>query len=169
LVLLVAVLAYSTVVVVQARRATPEIVDTLMKSGKIVLRPEQFPKGWIEALLRVEDPQFFTHHGIDLSTPGAGLTTITQGLVKQLYFERFTPGFAKLKQSLIAIFALDALVSKDTQLQLFINTVYLGENEGQSVNGFAQGAQAYFGKRFEDAQHGRVPRAGGHDHRSEYA
>jgi membrane peptidoglycan carboxypeptidase len=70
--------------------------------------------------------------------------------VKQLYFERFTPGFAKLKQSLIAVFALDALVSKDTQLQLFINTVYLGENEGQSVNGFTQGAEVYFGRRFED-------------------
>jgi membrane peptidoglycan carboxypeptidase len=69
LIFLVAVLAYSIVVVVQARTATPEIVDALMKSGKIVLRPEQFPPGWIKALLMVEDPQFFTHHGIDLSTP----------------------------------------------------------------------------------------------------
>ena len=58
-VLLVAVLAYSVVVVVQARRATPEIVDALMESGKIVLRPAQFQSAWVEALLKVEDPQDF--------------------------------------------------------------------------------------------------------------
>lgn len=37
-------------------------------------------------LLAVEDPAFMRHHGVDLATPGAGMTTITQGLVKILYF-----------------------------------------------------------------------------------
>src|SRR5262249_32074608 len=104
--LIVVVVGYSAVVVIRARRETPELVQALMSSGRIVLHPEQFPPGWVKALLMVEDPAFYEHHGIDLSTPGAGLTTITQGLVKQLYFEHFTPGFAKVKQSLIAVFAL---------------------------------------------------------------
>jgi membrane carboxypeptidase/penicillin-binding protein len=69
----------------------------------MVLRPEQFPEGWLQALLTVEDPHFYTHDGIDASTPGAGITTITQGLVKLYYFHPFKPGIAKLRQSLIAL------------------------------------------------------------------
>ena len=41
-----------------------------------------------------------------------------------------TPGLAKLRQTLIAVFALDALVSKETQLLLFINIVGLGGEGG---------------------------------------
>jgi len=39
----------------------------------------------------VEDPHSFEHGGVDFSTPGAGITTITQGLVKHLYFDQFKP------------------------------------------------------------------------------
>ena len=35
-----------------------------------------------EILIKVQDPGFYNHNGIDLSTPGAGLTTITQAIVK---------------------------------------------------------------------------------------
>lgn len=98
----------------------------------------------LEILLKVEDPIFFTHKGVDFSTPGAGITTITQALVKHLYFEKFTPGFAKLKQTVIARFTLDPLMDKNDQLRLFINTAYLGPN----ARGFSQAAQAFFGKPF---------------------
>ena len=37
----------------------------------------------------------------------------------------FEPGIAKLEQTLIAVLALDALVPRDVQLALFVNTVYL--------------------------------------------
>lgn len=36
----------------------------------------------LDALLKIEDPAFYRHKGVDLKTPGAGLTTITQSLVK---------------------------------------------------------------------------------------
>jgi membrane peptidoglycan carboxypeptidase len=102
-------------------------------------------------LLAVEDPAFYSHNGMDLSTPGAGLTTITQALVKLLYFDPFRPGIsAKLKQTLIAVFALDALVSKETQLLLFVNIVYLGRNGSEQIWGFADAAEAYFDKEFRE-------------------
>lgn len=100
----------------------------------------------IEILLKVEDPRFFEHGGVDLSTPGAGITTITQALVKHLYFEKFTPGIAKLKQTAIAEFALDPLMAKNDQLRLFINTAYLGPKS----NGFSQASETFFGKPFAD-------------------
>ena len=67
-------------------------------------------------------------------------------MVKYLYFEKFTPGIAKLKQTAIAEFALDPLMAKNDQLRLFINTAYLG----LSVNGFGQASEAFFGKSFAD-------------------
>lgn len=100
-------------------------------------------------LLAIEDPTFMEHHGVDLATPGAGMTTITQGLVKQLYFPRgFRPGLSKIRQTLIAQYALDSLVSKDEQLSLFLNMSYLGNVDGKAVYGYAAGARSYFGKDF---------------------
>jgi membrane carboxypeptidase/penicillin-binding protein len=105
----------------------------------------KLPAGFRETLLRVEDPAFERHHGVDLRTPGAGATTITQSLVKGLFFERFRPGIRKLEQTAIA-FAVDRRISKDRQLALFIRSAYLGEHEGHSINGFPKAAIAYFGK-----------------------
>jgi membrane carboxypeptidase/penicillin-binding protein len=100
-------------------------------------------------LLKVEDPKFFDHKGVDLQTPGAGMTTISQGLVKLLYFpDGFQPGLGKIRQTLIARYAFDAQVSKDEQLLLFLNASYLGTENGQAVHGFEQASQVYFGRSF---------------------
>lgn len=100
-------------------------------------------------LLAVEDPTFYRHHGVDLETPGAGMTTLTQGVVKLLYFpDGFHPGIAKIRQTLIAQYVLDAMVSKDGQLLLFLNICYLGNEHGQAIHGYANAARIYFGKEF---------------------
>lgn len=102
-------------------------------------------------LIAVEDPTFFRHHGVDLETPGAGMTTMTQGLVKLLYFpDGFHPGIAKIRQTLIAQYALDALVSKDEQLLLFLNICYLGNENDQEIHGYANASRIYFSKEFSD-------------------
>ena len=103
------------------------------------------------ALLAIEDPTFTRHHGVDLATPGAGMTTLTQGLVKLLYFPNgFHQGIAKIRQTLIAQYALDAIVSKDNQLLLFLNICYLGNKHGQEIHGYANAAKIYFEKEFSD-------------------
>jgi len=101
-------------------------------------------KRQIEILLEVQDPGFYNHNGIDLSTPGAGLTTITQAIVKKLYFDEFKPGIAKIKQTSIARFALNELISKKDQLTLFINAVYFGQVDGKPVVGLQSAAEAYY-------------------------
>lgn len=51
-----------------------------------------------DILLAVEGPIFMRHHGVDLVTPGAGMTTITQGLAKLVYFpDGFEPGISKIR------------------------------------------------------------------------
>jgi hypothetical protein len=141
-------LLYSLWTVAAARRRTPGILAGLRSRGALELSLRDFGTGRLDTLLAVEDPGFYGHHGIDLTTPGAGITTITQGLAKLLYFDRFRPGPAKYRQSLIAVWALDALVPKDEQLLLFINLVPLGSVDGHPVSGFAGAARAYFGKEY---------------------
>lgn len=141
-----AVLVNYTIIVIKARKATPRIIEKALAADNISVRVEDLSKWQLDALLMIEDPAFYQHKGVDLKTPGAGLTTITQGLVKIYYFDRFKPGIAKIKQTLIAGFALDPLVSKDLQLQLFINNIYLGSVNGRPVIGFDNAAKVYYGK-----------------------
>jgi len=78
------------------------------------------------------------------------MTTISQALVKGLYFEHFRPGPAKIRQTLLAFLVLDPLIPKDDQLRLFVNTCWLGSRDGEEVRGFAQAAQVYYGRPFAE-------------------
>ncbi len=134
-----------------ARAETPALVKQAFdKFGrKIVLRDVSQDR--IDLLLKIEDPKFKTHRGVDLTTPGAGMTTITQGLVKLLYFpDGFTKGIAKIRQTLIAEYALDDLITKDQQLELYLNATYFGSKNGQPIHGLADAAEAYFQKPYTD-------------------
>lgn len=99
-----------------------------------------------EALLKVEDPSFYQHHGVDYHTPGEGISTITQTLAQLLFFQNFSAGIDKLRQSLLARYALDPLVSKQEQLLLYINMVPMG----QGGQGLASAAQVFFSKPFKE-------------------
>jgi membrane peptidoglycan carboxypeptidase len=141
--------AYYANEVYAARRDTPALIEAAWRRYGSPIDVADLSPQRKTTLLAVEDPTFAWHHGVDLTTPGAGMTTITQGLVKLLYFPRgFRQGLAKIRQTLIAQYALDPLVSKDVQLHLFLNICYMGTQGGLPVHGYADAARAYFGKRF---------------------
>jgi membrane peptidoglycan carboxypeptidase len=132
-----------------ARRETPALISAALDRYGAELGLADLPPEREAALLAVHDPAFRRHRGVDLSTPGAGMTTLTQALVKQLYFpEGFRPGVAKIRQTLIAQYVLDRAVSKDEQLALFLNLAYLGHEAGEAVHGFAAASESYFGTSF---------------------
>lgn len=144
-------ISYFAVITLKAYFDSPKIVTQIYSSNKIVLKLEDLPENYRIALITVEDPLFYQHNGIDLKTPGAGYTTITQGLVKVYFFpEGFSPGFLrykKIKQSLMAL-AFNSKVDKNTQLEVFINSVYLGNNQQKEIIGFPAAAKSYFNKDF---------------------
>lgn len=106
--------------------------------GADSLTPER-----LSILLKVQDPGFYAHSGIDLTTPGAGLTTLTQSLSKRLAFEEFKPGIAKIRQSGYAI-VLDSVLTKDEQIALFLDTVGMGNSKDGWVIGFHKASQTFF-------------------------
>ncbi len=132
-----------------AYAAAPGIVARHLASRPVRVTPDDLPAGGLDMLLPVEDPRFFVHRGVDLFTPGAGYTTITQGIVKFLFFDHFRHGIDKARQTLIAL-ALDRRIDKRTQLTVFLSSVYMGSvPEGRlerEVHGFAEASRAYYGK-----------------------
>jgi membrane peptidoglycan carboxypeptidase len=143
----VIVVVYAVATIGEGFVRAPAVVARQVNDTLLTLRSEALSPEQLRILLTVEDPRFFDHHGIDLRTPGAGMTTITQGLVKFLYFDRFEPGLAKIRQSLLAI-GFDARIDKRTQLALFLNAGYLGTHDGRPVHGFEDAARRYFRSRF---------------------
>jgi membrane carboxypeptidase/penicillin-binding protein len=143
--LLVLLVCYHLFVLWRAHQRTPAVMAAA-RTGEIQLA--NVPKRRVVMLLKIEDPNFLAHRGVDFSTPGAGMTTITQSLVKRFYFENFQPGFAKLEQSLIARFVLDPKLSKAAQLQAFLNHSHFGWRAGRPIVGFAAAGRFYFGQEF---------------------
>lgn len=150
LMLLTVSVLLASIDIISARHRTPHIVNQLLNSEDCRLNITTIGQDKIDALLLVEDPSFYSHNGLDFSSPGTGWTTISQGLGKDIYFENFTPGFSKIRLMYLTRFALSPLVSKNKQLTLFYNYVYLGtDNKGQEIRGFATAAEFYFKKPFK--------------------
>ena len=134
-----------------ARTSTRDLVSAAYRKYGRDVSLEAISQGRKNILLAIEDPRFYEHRGVDLQTPGAGMTTITQGLAKLLYFpDGFKPGIAKIRQTLIAQYALDAIVPKDAQLELYLNITYFGSVDDKPVHGLEQAAQTYFTKSHLD-------------------
>lgn len=140
--LFAAVLSYYTVEVLVARANTQRIVNDCLESEQVKITVKDLSDRQLDILLKIEDPNFYNHHGVDFTTPGAGWTTITQALAKRFYFDNFEQGLMKIKQTLCARLALDPLVSKDTQLTIFLNIMYFGND----VYGLHDAANYYFDK-----------------------
>lgn len=147
LALLLCAVAYEAWAVFSARARTPEV---LARVAARELPLASIPERRIAMLLAVEDPGFYRHRGIDFATPGQGMTTLTQSLAKFLYFERFTPGLAKIELMLVSRFALDPAMSKREQLEVFFNHARFGRHGGRAVTGFASAARAYYGRPFAE-------------------
>jgi membrane carboxypeptidase/penicillin-binding protein len=134
-----------------ARAETAGLVQQAVQRYGRQVTLKDVPPHQLNILLKIEDPMFRTHRGVDLATPGAGMTTITQGLAKLLFFpEGFQQGIAKIRQTLIAEYALDDLVSKNEQLELYFNMTYFGTVAGNPTHGFAAAAEVYFQKPFHE-------------------
>ncbi len=118
----------------------------------------QVPREVIDAILSVEDREFYRHKGVNVRglfratlsnfEGGArqGASTITQQVVKIEYLgglER--DGRYKLLQIVYAL-RLEKERTKDEILERYLNTIFLGNN----TYGIQAAAEVYFGKRVED-------------------
>jgi len=89
LIILIAIFSYYSIETVIACRATPEIKKGFLNESSINLRVDELNKRQMEILIKVQDPNFWNHSGVEFTTPGSGWTTITQAIAKWFYFHPF--------------------------------------------------------------------------------
>ena len=106
-----------------------------------------------QAVLSVEDHNFHEHSGISwrgvaraawsnaTGGIGGGASTITQQVSRTFFLSTRRTAERKIKEALIA-WKLEAELSKDEILELYLNQIYLG----QRAYGYGAAAQVYFGK-----------------------
>ena len=142
----------------------PLLIDRLVpenKEDRVIVALELVPERLIDALLLVEDRDFYFHAGISpigilralMNNIRAGRTvqggsTLTQQLVKNMFLTREKTLWRKINEAVMSVI-LELRYSKDQLLEAYINEVYLGQHYANGIYGFGLAAKFYFGKTLQ--------------------
>jgi penicillin-binding protein 1A len=123
---------------------------------RVELAPEQIPDHLKQAIVAIEDADFYTHGGVDpqaimraawyslkdrrIGSRG-GASTLTQQLALNLFLERERTLTRKAKEALLAI-DIEKRYSKDQILTMYANQVFFGHG----AYGVEAASQLYFDK-----------------------
>ncbi|MDV3458119.1 transglycosylase domain-containing protein [Sphingomonas sp. HF-S4] len=132
-------------------------IHSYARERRVQLSYAEYPKQLVEAFLSAEDKTFFSHHGVDFpglvraayqgilsgETP-RGTSTITQQVAKNLLIGNEVSYLRKGKEAILA-WKIENTLSKETILELYLNSIELGRNAG----GVEAASQAYFGKELD--------------------
>lgn len=131
--------------------------DKARQKQKIVTYKD-LPKDYINAVVAIEDRQFFNHSGINVRGIGRALfrdvsegqmqeggSSITQQLVKNFFLTPERTLKRKLQEMMIAV-TLETKLKKEEIFQLYANEIYMGQSGSYSINGVGEAASAYFNK-----------------------
>ncbi|HLY60498.1 MAG TPA: PBP1A family penicillin-binding protein [Terriglobia bacterium] len=145
----------------QDYRLEPEVMTTLSgysRSEQHLLHYADMPKDLVDAVIAVEDHDFFSHHGVNpVRLAGAALadirgagtlqggSTLTMQLARNLFL---TPRrtFSRKVEEIFLAELLEHRLSKQQIFELYANRIYLGQQGNFGIFGFSDAAQAYFNK-----------------------
>ena len=134
----------------------------LQQEERRLVQLEQLPALLVMGLQAVEDRDFKHHHGIDVSAilragwanlvagrVVQGGSTLTQQLVKNLFLDRGQNFVRKANEALIALL-IELRYDKRSILEAYVNEIFLGQQGGQAVHGFAAASEFYFGREVDE-------------------
>ncbi|MGH8148882.1 MAG: transglycosylase domain-containing protein, partial [Steroidobacteraceae bacterium] len=146
-------------------RLDPLLIGSIFPShgeDRIVVTPAQVPPILPQALVAVEDRDFYTNIGIDPAAmlralwvdirAGAirqGGSTLTQQLVKSMYLSPRRTAWRKIREAIMAI-ALERHFSKSDLMNTYINEIHLGQDGNRAIDGFGLAAEFYFGTPLDE-------------------
>ena len=142
-------------------RIEPELIGRIYPDNfedRVLVFYDDIPSSLIQALLAVEDRNYFSHAGIDLRGVLRALyqnilgrqleqggSTITQQLVKNFFLSQERTLSRKVNEVIMALL-MERHYSKEEILAAYINEVYLGQQGRRSVHGFGTAAEFYFAR-----------------------
>ncbi len=138
--------------------ADSRLIGEFGEERRAVVKLSSVPKALTNAILAAEDERFFQHGGVDyvgvaraalsnFVSGGArqGASTITMQVARNFFLTKEKTFTRKFNEMLLA-FKIEASLSKEQILELYINQIYLG----QRAYGFAAAAQIYYGKSLDE-------------------
>ncbi len=139
-----------------------ERMQTSLNEDRILVDIDAVPKALVEALLLVEDRDFYQHFGVSpLSIARAllvnlkagrtvqGGSTLTQQLAKNFFLTRERTLWRKAQEAYMALL-LEWRYDKDEILEAYLNEIYLGQNYATAVHGMGLGSRFYFGRNLAE-------------------
>jgi penicillin-binding protein 1A len=132
--------------------ADGEMIGEFGEEKRALVRLSEVPQVMKQAILAAEDDRFYQHGGVDyvgvaraavanLQGRREGASTITMQVARTFFLTREKTFARKLSEVLLA-FKIEANLTKDQILELYINQIFLG----QRAYGFGSAANVYFGK-----------------------
>lgn len=134
------------------------------KEDRLLVKLEEVPEPLIQALLAIEDREFYHHHGLSPRAIARALwvdlragrivqggSTITQQLVKNFFLTSERSLWRKSNEALMALI-LESRYSKDEILEAYLNEIYLGQDGARSIHGFGLASEFYFSRPLNELQ-----------------
>ncbi|MDX1757617.1 MAG: penicillin-binding protein 1B [Marinobacter sp.] len=134
------------------------------KEDRILIQRSDLPPLFEEALLAIEDRDFYEHVGVSpLAIARAmwvnlqagrvvqGGSTLTQQLVKNFYLTREQTLVRKGNEALMSLL-LEWHYDKSDILETYLNEVYLGQAGVRGIHGFGLASQFYFGQSLAELE-----------------
>ena len=136
--------------------AEGELIGEFGEEKRAVVKIQEVPQVMKAAILAAEDDRFYQHGGVDyvgvaraaianMQGRREGASTITMQVARTFFLTREKTLARKLSEVLLA-FKIEANLTKDQILELYINQIFLG----QRAYGFQAAAQVYFGKNLAE-------------------
>jgi penicillin-binding protein 1A len=138
--------------------ADGKLIGEFGEERRAVVKISGVPTPLIGAILAAEDERFYQHRGVDyigvaraaisnFASGGVrqGASTITMQVARNFFLSKERTLTRKFNEALLA-FKIEANLSKDQILALYVNQIYLGRR----AYGFAAAAQTYFGKTLNE-------------------
>jgi len=142
-------------------RLDPPLIGNIYPShreDRILVQLDDVPPLLVDALLAVEDREFFNHHGVSPQSilralwvnlragkTVQGGSTLTQQLVKNFFLTNERTLWRKFNEAIMALL-LEFHYDKNEILEAYINEIYLGQDGRRAIHGFGLASQFYFGR-----------------------
>lgn len=137
-----------------------EVTPLMGAENRIQVSLDQISPDLVNAFIAIEDERFFDHPGFDIkgimraatnnilnrSAGMQGGSTITQQLVKNVYFDPKNRTMKRKIQELYISYQLERSFTKDEILEFYLNRIFFDFN----AYGVEAAAQTYFGKSAKD-------------------
>jgi len=134
--------------------ADGDLLTKLYRENRIYVSIDKIPAHLKEAIVAIEDKNFYVHHGVDFfgivrafvaniraGYRAQGASTITQQLARNALLHQRKTYYRKIQEAYLAL-QFERMYTKPEILEMYLNEIFMGH----SAYGMEAAAQQYFGK-----------------------